>query len=207
MLIIFLIGINITYLKADCESDKEAVKDIKIIKKNYVVEDKYIIGFEIYSLKPADLYVEFTEGTNDEIKRVEMKDAYLHYVTEYDNNPITLEGKLYSKSCPGEVLDSFIFEGETLNPYSGLKICSVVAGSSKLCSPYANVEGMTEEEFTKQVRKDINGTMAKINFKIGIKKYIYLALIPFFVFGIGYMIAWRVLKEKRKNVYRGGGIK
>ena len=207
LLIIFLISINITYLKADCESDKEAVKDISVDKKNYMFGEKALVGFEIYSMVPADLYVEVTKDSDTTVETVEMKNGYLDYSTEYDNKSMELSVNVLSKSCPGEILDSFEVYGTKLNVYSGLAVCATVAGSSELCGNYADVGDMTEEDFTKAVQKDIRSTMATIRFKVGIKKYIYLAIIPFFVFGIGYMIALKVLKEKRKNAYRGGGIK
>ncbi len=207
LLIIFLVSINISYLKADCESDKEAVKSLNIDNENYVRDGKFIAGFQITSDQPADLYAEVTEESDTNKVIVEMKNGYMDYLTEYDNEPTQLNVKLYSKSCQKEVLDEFVVEASTLNPFSGLEVCSKVAGASQLCSKYADVSDMTEEEFSKSVKKDINSIMLKINIKNGIRKYLYLALIPFFTIGIGYIIAIRMLKEKRKSVYRGGGIK
>ena len=207
LLIIFLISVNVFNLKADCESDKENVKDLRFTEMNYIQDDKYMIGFEAISPKvDNDLYFEIYK--NDElIDTTEMQDDYASYIMEYDNKELTIKVKVYSSACEKEALNEYECLGLELNKYSSLPICNELPGSSELCSQFADTKDMSEADFIKAVKKDTRQVKTILGFKLGIKRYYLYAVIPFAVAALVFIVAVIVLKKKGKKFYRGGNKK
>ena len=203
LLFIFLMSLNIVNLKADCESDKEIAEYVHL-DEFYSIEDEYsIAAFEISSRNTA-FYVEVSNDYNDEVENLRFIDNSLSYYLKYKDKPVNITVKLYSDSCPGEVLKEMTMTGTVLNKYSQLEICGKVIGGSKLCGINYDTSGMTEEEFIKQVKSDMRTVRTDLFFKVDIKKYYLYALIPMFVIAMGFIIAMRIVKIKRKEEFKKG---
>ena len=203
LLIIFLISINITYLKADCESDKEVASSLSIEEYNYIKDDKNVVGFELIGGN-ENLYIKLYNNYTDDTNRYSFKDEILSYYYKYIDTDMLLKLDVYSNACGEEVLNSFTVRGDKLNAFSELAVCDKLVGASVLCNPHYDIGDMTEEEFINEVNKDTRVTKFKLSFTVGLKRYYILAIIPVFVIGFGYAIAIYVMNYKRKKTYMGG---
>ena len=206
LLIIFLISINITYLKADCESDKIKADAITVYKLNQVRDDKPLLMFDLENVTD-DLYVEFSNTYDGEVKKENSAGGFITYSLYYGDEAVTVKASVYSNSCPNEVLREIEIVGSKLNMYSELDVCYEVIGGSELCTPTADTSNLSKEEFTALVKKDMKKVRTRLNLHLNYKRYIMYTIIPFSLIAFGYIIAIQGLKRKQREVFKRGGGK
>lgn len=206
VIVVFIILlINLTNLKADCNIDKETVKDASIELIHYY-DEGINVDISVKGLNEnfkIDIYDEVTdsskmygeEAINDEMFYIQNK-----YEENKENN---YKIDIYSNSCGEEILRTLEIDDPKINIYALMEDCEKGAGKSKLCDLYEDTSNLTKEEFLDKLSKDIKSFDTKHNRlnKINtiIKKYALFVILPIIAVCIFFLIKIYFVKKNNKK--------